>query len=422
MKITFKNDAMVVLVGAMGTGKSSFASMNFSPHEIVSTDKLRADLTGDFNSQAANSAVFEIVKVMMNERAKAGIFTVVDSTGSGTIVNHAQKCGSQYNRPVYYLVFPELLPYQLTKERMQHRMHVLDIYEKQVNRVKNTTYPAAATVIHMPREELVEVAVEKENTIGMHKFELAPGQHCIVLPDLHGCYSVVQELMTGLPDQKFISLGDIVDRGPSSYLTFQLINMLRKAGRLEAVISNHDNKFYRWCKKYLSHMEKPDANVDVRTFGMQLSDGLEKTVAEFYDVLNKEDRTNYAHDFIEYFDACHPALLFEKGNERHIFVHAGITAAVFTNHRFGKGDTADFMYSAHDNVEEIAAIKNSAVPNSTLKYFIHTGHNYKYNFKERLTFETHASKDGSVVLVEHDVGYGKRVDEYDGGALYELTM
>ena len=58
-KIIPAGPSLVVLIGPSGAGKSYFAGMHFREREIVSTDALREEATGDLMRQDKNDEVFE---------------------------------------------------------------------------------------------------------------------------------------------------------------------------------------------------------------------------------------------------------------------------------------------------------------------------------------------------------------------------
>ena len=47
------------MVGPSGAGKSHIAEMNFDARDIVSTDAIRMEFTGDFARQDKNESVFK---------------------------------------------------------------------------------------------------------------------------------------------------------------------------------------------------------------------------------------------------------------------------------------------------------------------------------------------------------------------------
>lgn len=71
---------LVLLVGAAGSGKSSLAAAHFPPTDILSSDALRAAISGDEADQAASRAAFSALHREVAKRVRAGRLVVVDAT------------------------------------------------------------------------------------------------------------------------------------------------------------------------------------------------------------------------------------------------------------------------------------------------------------------------------------------------------
>ncbi len=80
MQIEIPEFALVLLIGASGTGKSSFATRHFLPTEVVSSDRARGWVADDETDQAATGDAFDIVHAIIEKRLKNRRFTVVDAT------------------------------------------------------------------------------------------------------------------------------------------------------------------------------------------------------------------------------------------------------------------------------------------------------------------------------------------------------
>src|SRR5690606_34767764 len=72
--------SLVVLVGASGSGKSTFAASHFGPFETLSSDVCRGLVSNDPNDQSATKAAFEVLHHIAAKRLEAGLLTVVDAT------------------------------------------------------------------------------------------------------------------------------------------------------------------------------------------------------------------------------------------------------------------------------------------------------------------------------------------------------
>ena len=80
MKIMVPEPSLVVLVGASGSGKSTFAARHFKPTEVVSSDECRALVSDDENDLGATDAAFEVLHLIVSKRLEARKLTVVDAT------------------------------------------------------------------------------------------------------------------------------------------------------------------------------------------------------------------------------------------------------------------------------------------------------------------------------------------------------
>ena len=72
--------SLVLLIGASGSGKSTFARKHFKPTEVVSSDVCRGIVSDDENDQAVTPQAFELLNFILRQRLALGKFTVVDAT------------------------------------------------------------------------------------------------------------------------------------------------------------------------------------------------------------------------------------------------------------------------------------------------------------------------------------------------------
>jgi predicted kinase len=78
--IELPDPALVVLVGAAGSGKSTFAARHFAADEILSSDAFREVIAGDPTDQAATKPAFSALHRALSRRLAQGRLTVVDAT------------------------------------------------------------------------------------------------------------------------------------------------------------------------------------------------------------------------------------------------------------------------------------------------------------------------------------------------------
>jgi predicted kinase len=99
-------NALVLLIGAAGSGKSTFARRHFPDDAVVSSDSFRAVLAGDEADQRVTDAAFELLHQAIERRLEAGLLTVVDATnldllGRATPLDLARR----FRRPAIAIVF-----------------------------------------------------------------------------------------------------------------------------------------------------------------------------------------------------------------------------------------------------------------------------------------------------------------------------
>ena len=80
--LVLPDPSVVVLVGAAGSGKTTLAARLFAPDEILSSDALRATVSGDEADQRASAVAFRILHRTLERRLARGELTVIDATNT----------------------------------------------------------------------------------------------------------------------------------------------------------------------------------------------------------------------------------------------------------------------------------------------------------------------------------------------------
>ncbi len=73
--------AVVVLAGAAGSGKSTWAAARFRATEIVSSDSLRAVVGSGPADLDATTEAFDLLDQIVSARTRRGLTTVIDTLG-----------------------------------------------------------------------------------------------------------------------------------------------------------------------------------------------------------------------------------------------------------------------------------------------------------------------------------------------------
>src|SRR5437899_667466 len=80
MKLAIPELSLVVLIGASGCGKSTFARKHFKPTEVLSSDFFRGLVSDDEANQAATRDAFDALHFVAGRRLGNARLTVIDAT------------------------------------------------------------------------------------------------------------------------------------------------------------------------------------------------------------------------------------------------------------------------------------------------------------------------------------------------------
>lgn len=271
MEIRIPKTALVLLVGASGSGKSSFAKKHFAQYETVSSDACRGIVSNDENNQAASNDAFELFYYIISMRLKKGLLTVADATN---IQPDARKKLISIARSFHVLpvaiVFD--MPQELCETRNQQRTdrnvppHVirrqLQDLKRSLKSIKKEGFKKLYTF--RSEEEADNVPAIVREKLYNDKAELhGPFD---IIGDVHGCYEELIELLRKLgyiieeiaddgtnyglkvshPENRtVIFLGDLIDRGPASPAVLKLVMSMVRSGTALCVPGNHDMKLHK---------------------------------------------------------------------------------------------------------------------------------------------------------------------------------
>jgi protein phosphatase len=79
-EIVIEDPSLVILIGAAGAGKTTFAARHFAATEVLSSDRYRAMVSGDEANQTATRAAFVRLHRDLATRLGRGRLTIVDAT------------------------------------------------------------------------------------------------------------------------------------------------------------------------------------------------------------------------------------------------------------------------------------------------------------------------------------------------------
>lgn len=402
MKITLEKDAIVVLIGAMATGKTTFVYHHFNSWKIISSDHIAQELMNlDTGTDPETASVNAVLKATIEARGREGLPTIVDSVGTQPVLEYARQTAYEYNRPLYAFIFPHLTDEEITQQRFQHRWNRFQHYYKQVDAINNTDLPDEFTPIVIPKRGRNHIEIEwiEPNAA----FIVNPNYNYYIVPDLHGEWRVLDYYRKQLQDnERIIQLGDLVDRGESSFETFVLTKKMKDKGQLLHIKSNHDYKLSRYFRKWLQDKNKEKYHPkELITYDMKVGHGLEKTLQEFF-TLPAKTMEWYAEQFIQMYTDAPEYLVLYKNEEIHFFSHAGITASLMMGNKPTNKDFPQCIFQPVVDTEGLEALIEQT--NITKTVWLHVGHRYEYD-------DVTVHQGNNCFLVNHDIGLGKRTIE-----------
>lgn len=254
--------SLVVLIGASGSGKSTFGVERFAPFEVVSSDFCRALVSGDENNQAVSADAFDVLNFIVGKRLDAGLLTVVDAT---SVQPAARKALIELARahdvlPVAIVLDP---PLSVCLDRNARRTDrtldpaVIRRQHDQLRRSQRGLGREGFRTVHrlITEEEIADARIVRDPLRTDLRGDHGPFD---VIGDIHGCRSELETLLERLgyvlvrddagrpvdaahPEgRRVIFLGDLVDRGPDSVGVLRLAMGMSEAGHALAVPGNHE--------------------------------------------------------------------------------------------------------------------------------------------------------------------------------------
>ncbi|MEP6533979.1 MAG: polynucleotide kinase-phosphatase [Bryobacteraceae bacterium] len=331
--------ALVALIGASGSGKSTFGREHFLATEILSSDFFRGLVSDDENDQAATQDAFESLYFLLEKRLARGRLTVVDATNVRAedrkrLIGQARK----YHCFAVAIVLNTSEKICLERNSLRsNRAFGPHVVRRQITELKRSLRGLEREgfrYVHV-LEHADDISIKRTPLWSNKKDQTGPFD---IIGDIHGCAQELRILLAGLgwevyklesPEapwgdecwrhpagRKAVFLGDLVDRGPSVLDTVRIVRNMVTEGTAFCVPGNHDVKLMRWLRGKQVHVQH----------------GLEQSIAEV-EALPADDRSKLA----AFLDGLVSHYTLDGG--RLVVAHAGLREEM---HGRGSGAVREF--------------------------------------------------------------------------------
>ena len=247
---------LLLMRGAMGSGKSTFIRENQLEQYTLEADKIRMMVSapelkpnGNFAiSQKHDTFVWDLLLQLLEDRMKRGDFTVIDATHSAAhLTKKYIELADKYKYSCFYYQLDTDLDTCLhnNMERAKkdpHKFVPEDAIKRCHSLIQSTSLPNRFKRIHALSE------IDNFYTLDLtNKYK-----NIKVIGDIQGCYSVLSEALnlSNQPeldkDTMYIFTGDLLDRGIENKQVFDWFLSVYRQPNVMVVEGNHEAHLFTY--------------------------------------------------------------------------------------------------------------------------------------------------------------------------------
>lgn len=333
MRIEIPEFALVAMVGATSSGKTTFANNKFRPTEVLSSDFFRAMVSDDENNQKVSGEAFDLLFYAAKKRLDLMKLTVIDATNlqqssRKQILDLARE--NNVHSVAIVLNVPEqtILERNNARENRQFPERVIRNHCNDLRRCIRKLKREGFRFVYVlnSQEDIDNAEIVRTKLWNNRKNEHGPFD---IIGDIHGCSGELKELLNRLgytenengvpvhPDgRKAVFLGDFCDRGYDNAGVLKLVMSMVRNGNALSVVGNHEVKLL----KYLNSKK------------VKLTYGLDKTAEEL-----SAESEDFRKEVTEFLDGLISHYVLDDG--KLVVSHAGIKEEYIGR---GSGRVRDF--------------------------------------------------------------------------------
>jgi protein phosphatase len=272
MQYAIPDFSLVVLIGATGSGKSTFAKKFFRETEVISSDHCRGLVSDDPNDQAVSGDAFELVRAIAEKRLKNRRLAVIDATNVRTADRRMwiEIARRWHALPVAIVLDPglevciernKLRPDRQFGPQVPQRM--ISEIRRGLRGLEKEGFRRVAVLRGV--DEIEAAQIVREPLWTDRRGHTGPFD---IIGDVHGCGDELEQLLEKLgyrvewgeadgertvavtppAGRTLVFVGDLVDRGPRTPDVLRIAMSMVEAGTGMVVEGNHENKLGRWMQ------------------------------------------------------------------------------------------------------------------------------------------------------------------------------
>lgn len=364
--------SLVLMVGPSGAGKSTVVKEHFEDYEVVSSDAIRHELTGDFQRQDYNSLVFREAHRRIRTKLELGERVVFDATNLRRADRiEVVEIGMEIGVPIFYVVVNRSVDEKNKTAGWRAGVHgLIERHDKTFADAERDILrgDGFATVIDTRKEKFQ--AVQKYPLGDISDYVMEAGfKGVMALGDVHGMRESLRSAIDWANARNLfmVFLGDVLDYGPNSLECVDIVYDAVTRGRAAMIVGNHEKKIDRW----LGQTRKGEVK-------LRLSDG-NRATTNLVEALGNIERAKFENRFNALLNLARNHIIL--GNT--LFTHGGAEPEMFemNSHRLNGKFESIALYGELDSVKKF---NDDGYPNRV------------YTWVERIP-------KGKQVIVGHDI-------------------
>ncbi|PKR82422.1 RNA ligase [Heyndrickxia camelliae] len=242
---------LVLLRGAMGSGKSTFIKENKLEQFTLSADDIRLLFqtpvmteNGTYTINAKNdNKVWKFLFELLEERMKRGEFTVIDATHAKTeAISRYKQLAQSYRYRVSVVDFSNV-----SLEKLLEQNKLRPEYKHVPDHAIMNSYERMQTE-NVPKWVNVIKPHEFQEVMQFKPIDLSEWKRIHHIGDIHGCYTALMEYLNGglKEDELYIFVGDLLDRGLENDKVLQFFIDIKDNQNVIILEGNHEHHIKTW--------------------------------------------------------------------------------------------------------------------------------------------------------------------------------